>query len=308
MQIDDDFDDKQKEEVSTLRKISSVYTNAERSQATKEEEERERIEVGLLLEGLYRLYGYDFRNYAYASLRRRIWHRVYAERLGTISALQDRMLHDRSCMERLVADLVIHVTEMFRDPTFFAAFREQVVPLLKALPAFRIWHAGCSTGEEVYSTAIMLHEEGLYDRARIYATDINEEVLHTAERASYPLKKMQEYTQSYMRAGGKEAFSQYYSASENMAEFHPFLRERIVFAQHNLVTDRSFNEFHVIFCRNVLIYFNSRLQNQVHDLFYESLCHSGILILGHKESIAFTKHADSYEALDLQEKIFRKIK
>ncbi|CAG7644024.1 Chemotaxis protein methyltransferase [Paenibacillus solanacearum] len=274
----------------------------------KVEEERERLEIQLLLEGLYRFYGYDFRNYAYPSLRRRIWHRIYAERLQSVSGLLERVLHDKRCMKRLIGDLVIHVTEMYRDPSMFAAFRERVVPLLKELPAIRIWHAGCSTGEEVYSTAILLYEEGLYERSTIYATDINEEVLHAAERASYPLKKMQEYTKNYMLAGGKEAFSEYYAASGDTAVIHPMLKEHIVFAQHNLVTDRSFNEFHVIFCRNVLIYFDATLQNQVHGLFYESLTPGGYLVLGSKESITFTKHADGYETLDTQEKIFRKMK
>lgn len=307
MQINGGTDNKGAEDLTALLKQNSVYTAREEGKDSKDKE-RERIEISLLLEGLYRLYGYDFRNYAYPSIRRRIWHCIHAERLETISGLQERILHDRDCMERLVADLVIHVTEMFRDPTLFSALREQVVPLLKAMPSIRIWHAGCSTGEEVYSTAILLYEEGLYDRARIYATDINEDVLHAAERASYPLKKMQGYTKNYLRAGGKDDFSRYYNASGDMATFHPFLREKIVFAQHNLVTDRSFNEFHVIFCRNVLIYFDSMLQNQVHDLFYESLSASGILVLGHKESITFTKHAQKYEALINEEKIFRKIK
>ncbi|MED4604020.1 protein-glutamate O-methyltransferase CheR [Paenibacillus validus] len=294
--------------MASLRQVSDDYRREKEVGVTKEEEERERIEITLLLEGLFRMYGYDFRHYAYPSLRRRIRHRIDAEKLSTVSALQERVLHDRGCMERLLADLVIHVTEMFRDPSLFYAFREQVVPLLRSVPAIRIWHAGCSTGEEVYSMAILLYEEGLYDRVRIYATDINEEVLHTAEKASYPLRKMQDYTKNYMHAGGKEAFSYYYTAAGDRATFHPFLREKIVFAQHNLVTDRSFNEFHVICCRNVLIYFDGYLQNQVHDLFYESLSTEGILVLGHKESISFTKHADGYAVLDHQEKIYRKQK
>nr|WP_268893739.1 protein-glutamate O-methyltransferase CheR [Paenibacillus puerhi] len=294
--------------IYSLRRLGDVYLQSEESLPNKEEEERERIEIGLLLEGLFQMYGYDFRNYAYPSIRRRIWHRVHGEKLSTVSALQERVLHDRDCMERLLGDLVIHVTEMFRDPTLFASFREQVIPLLRQLPAIRVWHAGCSTGEEVYSMAILLYEEGLYDKVRIYATDINEEVLQVAERGAYPLKKMQDYTKNYMHAGGKDSFSRYYSAVGEMAAFHPFLREKIVFAQHNLVTDRSFNEFHVIFCRNVLIYFDNVLQNQVHHLFYESLSISGVLVLGHKESIAFTGHADGYEAIDAREKIYRKYK
>ncbi|MEK8130933.1 protein-glutamate O-methyltransferase CheR [Paenibacillus filicis] len=295
-------------ELASLQRLGDVYIRGGDKSLSKEADEREKIEIYLLLEGLYRMYGYDFRNYAFASVRRRIWHRIYAEKLPTVSALQERVLHDRACMERLLGDLVIHVTEMFRDPTLFAAFRERVVPLLRQLPSIRIWHAGCSTGEEVYSTAILMIEEGLYDKVRVYATDINEEVLQVAERGAYPLKKMQDYTKNYMLAGGKDAFSRYYSAEGELATFHPLLREKIVFAQHNLVTDRSFNEFHVIFCRNVLIYFDNTLQNQVHDLFYESLSDSGILVLGHKESIAFTGRADGYEAVDLQEKIYRKHK
>lgn len=308
MQINDGSDNKGTEAMKALLKQNSVYINTSQDDKETKDKERERIEISLLLEGLYGWYGYDFRNYAYSSMRRRIWHRIHAEGLKTVSGLQERMLHDQDCMERLIADLVIHVTEMFRDPTLFSALREQVIPLLKAAPSIRIWHAGCSTGEEVYSTAIMLYEEGLYDRARIYATDINEEVLNVAERASYPLRRMQGYTKNYLRAGGKDDFSRYYNASGDTATFHSFLREKIVFAQHSLVTDRSFNEFHVIFCRNVLIYFDSMLQNQVHDLFYESLSPSGILVLGHKESITFTKHAQKYEALVSEEKIFRKIK
>ncbi|WP_281884674.1 protein-glutamate O-methyltransferase CheR [Paenibacillus sp. YYML68] len=277
-------------------------------QRSKEEEERERIEISLLLEGVYQLYGHDFRHYAFPSIRRRIWHRVHAERLSTVSGLLERVMHDRSCLERLLNDLVIHVTEMFRDPTLFAAFREKIVPRLKELPVIRIWHAGCATGEEVYSMAILLYEEGLYNRTRLYATDINEDVLHIAERGSYPLKKIQEYTKNYMLSGGKDTFSSYYTAVEDRAIFHPFLKEKMVFAQHNLVTDRSFNEFHVILCRNVLIYFDAYLQNQVHDLFYESLGDPGILVLGQKESIAFTKRSDHYTVLDGQEKMYGKVK
>ncbi|TDF95584.1 protein-glutamate O-methyltransferase CheR [Paenibacillus piri] len=267
----------------------------------------EQLEIELLLEGVYRRYGYDFRQYAYASLRRRIWHRIHGERLKTVSELQSKALHDRSCMERLVSDLVIHVTEMFRDPGMFAAFRKQVVPMLRSLPSVRIWHAGCSTGEEVYSMAILLQEEGLYERATLYATDVNENVLQRAEQAVFPLKKMKAYTKNYILAGGKDEFSKYYTAGSDAAAFQPSLKERIVFAQHNLVTDRSFNEFHVIFCRNVLIYFDPVLQAHVHDLIYESLSGSGILVLGDKETITFTKHASSYEVLNPHEKIYGKI-
>jgi chemotaxis protein methyltransferase CheR len=265
------------------------------------------IELALLLEGVYRRYGFDFREYAPASLRRRVWRRVHAEGLTTISALQDKLLHDPNCMERLLLDLSINVTAMFRDPTFYVAFREKVVPLLRTYPFTRIWVAGCSTGEEVYSLAMLLQEEDVYDRARIYATDINESVLDRARAGVFPLDKMREYTQNYIRAGGKRAFSEYYLAKYDGAQFQRSLGENIVFAQHNLVSDRSFNEFNVIVCRNVMIYFDRALQERVHDLFYESLVTFGVLALGAKESIRFSPHEDAYEELDANERLYRKI-
>ena len=211
-------------------------------------------------------------------------------------------------MERLLLDLSINVTAMFRDPTFYAAFREKVVPVLRTHPFARIWIAGCSTGEEVYSLAILLEEEGLRERARIYATDINEEVLGRARAGVFPLDKMQEYTRNYIRAAGKRAFSEYYVAAYDGARFQRSLAENVVFAQHNLVSDRSFNEFHVIVCRNVMIYFDRPLQDRVHRLFYESLATFGILALGHKESIHFSPHESCYEELDPHEKLYRKIR
>jgi chemotaxis protein methyltransferase CheR len=280
-------------------------SGTERSGGTSDEE-REKIEIQLLLEGMFRLYGYDFRHYSYPSLRRRIWNRIYGERLQTVSELQAKVLHDHDSMKRLLAELVIHVTEMFRDPRMFAYFRKHVVPVLRNLPSIRIWHAGCSTGEEVYSMAILLHEEGLYDRTTLYATDMSEDVLHYAQQAAYPLNKMKEYTKNYILAGGKDEFSKYYSTSDNAASFHALLRSNIVFAQHNLVTDRSFNEFHVILCRNVLIYFDTELQTRVHELIYDSLCKSGFLVLGDKETITFTKYSASYELLNSQEKLYSK--
>ncbi|CAH1193722.1 Chemotaxis protein methyltransferase [Paenibacillus plantiphilus] len=218
------------------------------------------------------------------------------------------MLHDRSTMLRLLSDLTIHVTEMFRDPAMFRSFRQHVVPLLRTYPFIRIWHAGCSTGEEVYSMAILLKEEGLYDKARIYATDMNEHVLDSARGGVFPIERMQTFTRNYLEAGGKEAFSQYYTAKYDSALFHSELKSNIVFAQHNLVTDRSFNEFNVIFCRNVMIYFNKELQNHVHSLLYESLSTFGVLALGTKESISFTRHAGAYEELCPQSRLYRKIK
>jgi chemotaxis protein methyltransferase CheR len=268
----------------------------------------ERIEIELLLEGVYRHYGFDFRSYAYASLRRRIWKRVEAERLRTVTALTERVLHEPGMMERLLLDLSINVTAMFRDPHFYAAFRKQVVPLLRTYPFFRIWHAGCSSGEEVYSMAILLEEEGLYERARLYATDINEVVLQKAKAGIFPLERMQEYTENYLRAGGTRSFSEYYTAKYDGALFKPALSRHVVFSQHNLVTDRSFSEFNVILCRNVLIYFDKALQERVHGLFYDSLAMFGVLALGSKESLRFSKYEACYEALSGPEKIYRKVR
>ena len=260
-----------------------------------------------MLEAIYQHYGFDFRGYAPGSLKRRLWRRAYAEKVETMSALQDRVLHDPAVMERLLLDLSINVTSMFRDPTFFQALRERVVPLLRTYPFVRIWNAGCSTGEETLSLAILLREEGLYERARIYATDINESVLKVARSGAFPLEKMRDYTENYIRAGGTESFSSYYSVEGETARFKPELFEQVVYAQHNLVSDAPFNVFNVIVCRNVMIYFGKKLQDRVHELFYESLDPFGILALGHKESIKFTKYEDRYEALDASEKLYRKM-
>ena len=268
----------------------------------------ERIEIELLLEGIFRHYGFDFRAYAYASIRRRLWKRIEEERLPSVSALQERVLHEPEMMEKLLLDLSINVTSMFRDPGFYVAFREHVVPLLRTYPFIRIWHAGCSTGEEVYSMAMLLREEGLYDRSRIYATDINEVVLKRAKAGIFPLERMQEYTDNYMRAGGKRSFSEYYTAKYGGALFDQSLTKNVVFSQHNLVTDRSFSEFNVILCRNVLIYFDKTLQSKVHSLFYDSLAMFGVLVLGSKETPRFMAHEECYEQIAPPEKIFRKVR
>ena len=268
----------------------------------------EEIEIGLLTEGIFRHYGFDFRDYSLPSLRRRIWKRVLAEGLTTVSGLIEKVLHDPQSMERLLLDLSINTTAMFRDPTFYLAFRRKVVPVLRTYPFVRIWHAGCSTGEEVYSMAMLLHEEGLYDRCRIYATDINEAVLQKAKSGIFPLSTMQENTSNYIAAGGTGTFSDYYTARYDYAIFRPALRENVVFAQHNLVTDSSFNHFNVIFCRNVLIYFNNALQDRVQQLFLQSMEMFGILGLGKKESLKFTNVAENYEDVDTEERLFRRIK
>ena len=270
--------------------------------------ELEQIEIELLLEGIYQHYGFDFRSYAYASIRRRLWKRIEAEGLTTISALQDQVLHNPPMMEKLLLDLSINVTSMFRDPGFYRVFREQVVPTLRTYPFIRIWHAGCATGEEVYSMAIMLEEEALYERSRIYATDINEVVLQKAKSGIFPLDRMQEYTENYIAAGGKRAFSDYYTAKYGGALFSPHLTKNVVFSQHNLVTDRSFSEFNVILCRNVLIYFDKTLQSRVLTLFYDSLAMFGILALGSKESLRFSPYEECYEQINGPEKIYRKVR
>jgi chemotaxis protein methyltransferase CheR len=265
----------------------------------------EDIEVGLLLEGVYRQYGYDFREYAMPSVRRRVRHLVREEGLTTVSGLQERVLHDPQCLQRFLLALSVNVTSMFRDPAFYKALRSRVVPLLRTYPKVRIWHAGCATGEEAYSFAILLEEEGLYDRCHIYATDMSEPVLKMAAAGEVPLRGMRENTANYIRSGGRRAFASFYAAVGDRAVLHPSLRRNIVFAQHNLVTDGSFNEFNVVLCRNVLIYFNRDLQDRVHRLFYQSLVRLGFLALGSKETVRFSAHQGAYE--DLGERIYRKV-
>ncbi|MDX6515472.1 MAG: chemotaxis protein methyltransferase CheR [Gaiellaceae bacterium] len=268
----------------------------------------EELELELLLEAVFRRYGFDFRGYAPASLKRRLWRRVRAEGMETIAALQQRLLRDPLCMERLLLDLSINVTAMFRDPSFYLAFRSKVVPILRTYPFLRIWIAGCSTGEEVYSLAILLREEGLAERARIYATDINEAVLDRGRKGVFPLDRMKEYTENYLRAGGKSSFSEYYLAAYEGARFDPALVDNVVFARHNLVQDGSFNEFQVVLCRNVMIYFDRSLQQRVLDLLADSLATFGVLALGHKESIRFTEQEPGFEVLDADQKLYRKVK
>jgi chemotaxis protein methyltransferase CheR len=275
--------------------------------SVQKKNELETIEIQLLLEGLFRYYGFDFRDYALASLKRRIWNVMHAEELSTVSGLQEKVLHDPACLERFLLGLSVHVTAMFRNPTFYLAFRHQVVPLLRTYPFIRIWHAGCSTGEEVYSMAILMEEEGLYNRCRIYATDMNEMVLRKAKAGIFPLDLMQEYTQNYLQSGGKHSFSHYYTAAYENAIFRSSLKKNIIFSQHNLAIDGSFNEFNVILCRNVLIYFNQSLQQRVHKLLYESLSRFGVLGLGRQETLKFTPHEQQYEALDKREKLYRRI-
>lgn len=271
-------------------------------------QEVEKIEIDLLLEAIYRYHGYDFRNYTQSFIQRRILQRVRNENLASISALQEKILRDPEMMKKLFSDFAINVTEMFRDPEFFKSFRKNLIPFVRDYPDIRIWHVGCSTGEEIYSMAILLHEEGLYEKAKIYATDLNTKVLDQAKKGTFSLANMQLYTKNYIEAGGRRAFSEYYKVVGEQVVFHPFLQKNIVFAEHNLVTDSSFNEFDIIICRNVLIYFNKSLQNDVHQLFYESLSLLGFLGLGKREGIKFTSHGNCYEEIDSAEKLYRKYK
>jgi chemotaxis protein methyltransferase CheR len=266
----------------------------------------EAIEIDLLLEGVYQRYGYDFRDYGKAHARRRILHRLAMSGLNSIADLQHKVLHDESFFHILLQDLSINTTEMFRDPDFFLELREQVIPVLKTYPFIKIWHAGCSTGEEVYSMAIILKEEGLLNRSQIYATDFNPVVLQTAREAIYPALQMKDHTRNYIKSGGKYSFSDYYSARYDSAILKKSLKENVVFADHNLVTDGVFGEMHLVICRNTLIYFNKVLQDKVIGLFKDSLISGGFLCLGSKESLTFSAHKEAFNPIVAKWKIFRK--
>jgi chemotaxis protein methyltransferase CheR len=268
--------------------------------------EVEDLELDLLVEGIYRRYGNDFRDYARASLRRRVMNMVNDEGLPSISSLQEQVLHRTEAMERLLLHLSIGVTSMFRDPGFFAGLREKVVPYLHTVPFVRVWCAGCSTGEEAYSMAILLHEEGLLERSRIYATDMNAPSIEKAKAGIYPIDQIKDYTANYRAAGGKRPFSEYYTAQYDHAIIKQSLRQKIVFAQHNLAVDASFNEFNLVLCRNVMIYFNLTLQQRVHELLFNSLRRFGVLAVGRRESLRNTGHEQDYEAIDQRERIYRK--
>lgn len=266
----------------------------------------EDIELQLLLEAIYIQYGYDFRDYARASVKRRLSHRLALSGLQSFSQLQHAVLRDRQLFEQITLDLSINVTEMFRDPSFYRTLRQEVVPVLKTYPFVKIWHAGCASGEEVYSMAILLTEENLYNRCQIYATDFNEVVLQQAREAIYPVEKMKHYSTNYLQAGGKSTLADYYTASYDLAIIHQELKKNILFAAHNLVTDGTFGEMHLIMCRNVLIYFNKELQTRVIKLFVDSLCRQGFLCLGSKESLRFLPYHDLFDEVVPHEKIYRK--
>ena len=268
--------------------------------------DNERLEIQLLLEAIYQKYGYDFRDYACAHTKRRLEHRLSLEDLPSFSHMQHKVIYDEIFFDQLLLDLSINVTEMFRDPWFYRRVREAVIPHLKTYPFIKVWHAGCSAGQEVYSMGILLEEEGMKERSQIYATDFNEIILAKAKDGIYPMDLVREYTNNYQKAGGVHSFSDYYTADYDSVVMKRSLKEQILFSSHNLVTDGVFGEMQVIFCRNVLIYFNRELQNKVLELFYDSLCPGGFLCLGSKENIKFSSVANKFEAVAEREKIYRK--
>ena len=264
------------------------------------------IELRLLMEAIYLRYSYDFRDYTGASQKRRVAYALAQFGLPNVSALQNRVLHDPAVFAQLLQFLTIPVSEMFRDPAYFLALRQQVVPVLHTYPSVKIWVAGCSTGEEAWSIAIMLHEEGLLKRTQIYATDINPASIEKARQGIFPLEAVKGYTTNYQQSGGTSAFSDYYTAAYGGARFDPSLCADVIFADHSLATDSVFAETQLVSCRNVLIYFNRKLQDRALGLFHESLCHRGFLGLGSKESIDFSGYAERFDTLAKAERIYRK--
>ncbi|BAP78017.1 chemotaxis protein methyltransferase CheR [Pseudomonas sp. MT-1] len=265
------------------------------------------IELKLLIEAIYLRYSYDFRDYSSASLKRRVLLALKQMQCENISELQRRILYDPQAFMELLQFLTIPVSEMFRDPSYYLALREQVIPVLRTYPSLKIWIAGCSTGEEVYSMAILLKEEGLLDRTILYATDINPRSLERARQGIFNIDNMRQYTSNYQGAGGKHSLSDYYTAAYDSAIMDKSLKENITFADHSLATDSVFAETQLISCRNVLIYFNKPLQNRAFGLFYDSLCHRGFLGLGSKETVEFSGYAEQFEAFDKPERVFRKL-
>ncbi len=265
-------------------------------------------ELRELIESLNFIYGYDFSDYSEASLKRRIINYMQNRKYVSVSELGKLLVKNDNLFEEFIQEITVTVTEMFRDPAFYKALREKVIKRLATYPFIKIWIAGCATGEEAYSVAILLMEEMLYERSIIYATDINQRSLETAKEGVYPLDKMKSFTLNYQHSGGMKSFSEYYKAKYGSALFDRSLRNNIVFSPHNLVADKSFNEFQMVMCRNVLIYFNRNLQNNVINLFYDSLCPLGILGLGSKESLLFSDKRNSFDEIDRKEKIFIKIK
>ncbi|WP_334186629.1 CheR family methyltransferase [Noviherbaspirillum sp.] len=265
------------------------------------------IELKLLLEGVYLTYQHDFRQYAVASLRRRIMQAMVQFDCKTVSQLQSRVLHEPEVFAKMLQYFTVQVSEMFRDPMYFKAIREQVVPVLKTYPSVKIWIAGCSTGEEVWSLAILLAEEGLLDNTLIYATDINADSLKTAETGIYSVDRIADFSTNYLQSGGRHSLSDYYTTGYGGAIFNRDLRKRMVFADHSLATDSVFSEVQFVSCRNVLIYFNPELQERAIGLFADSLVNRGFLGLGSKESLRFTRHADTFTEFARIEKIYQRV-
>jgi chemotaxis protein methyltransferase CheR len=270
------------------------------------DDDTDKIGMETLLEGIRKRYGYDFTHYSRASLKRRVDRAREQARVPTYTALLDRLFHDERCFDEFLRSLSITVTAMFRDPPFYRAVREKIVPMLKTFPFVKIWHAGCATGEEVYSMAILLHEEGFLDRARIYATDFNKHSLGGAQEGVYPIKNMDVYAANYRAAGGKGNFADYTSTSYDLLKFKDYLKRHVTFSYHNLVTDGVFGEMNLICCRNVLIYFDKILQDHVLSQFTESLHHGGFLCLGNKEALNFSAVKSYFEPIDAKQRIYRK--
>lgn len=266
----------------------------------------ENIEIYLLMEAIFRRYGYDFRDYGKAHTKRRVHHRLALSGISTISELIHKVLYDESFFQLFLQDLSINTTEMFRDPEFFKEIREHVLPILSTYPFIKIWHAGCSSGEEVYSMAILLEEENLYDRTQMYGTDFNHQILDTAREGIYSMGNIRDYTHNYTKSGGKASFSDYYNAKYDSAIIESRLKKNVVFSDHNLVTDAPFGEMNLIMCRNTLIYFNKTLQDKVIKLFFESLIPGGYLCIGSKESLAFSAYRDAFEVVHSKLRIYKK--
>ncbi len=265
------------------------------------------LELKLLLEAVYQRYHYDFRDYALASLRRRMRHAMARFDCENLGALQHRLLSEPDTFAQAMQFFTVQVSEMFRDPAYFKVLREHAIPVLRTYPSIKIWIAGCSTGEEVWSLAILLHEEGLLDRTIIYATDINPEALHAAEAGAFGLDRLAQFSRNYLAAGGTGSLSDYYSSGYGSVVFDRALKRNIVFADHSLATDTVFSEVHLVSCRNVLIYFQRALQDRAIGLFHEALVHKGFLGLGSKESLQFGEHADEFEACAREQRLYRKV-
>jgi chemotaxis protein methyltransferase CheR len=264
------------------------------------------IELRVLLEAIYQRYHYDFREYAISSLRRRVRQAMSRFGCARLADLQHRLLHEPELFSQAMQFFTVQVSEMFRDPEYFLALREHAIPVLRTYPSLKIWVAGCSTGEEAWSMAILLHEEGLLERTLLYATDINPDALEAAERGVFGIDRMAQFSGNYLRAGGKASLSDYYNTAYNGAAMDRQLKRNIVFADHSLATDSVFSEVQLVSCRNVMIYFNRELQDRAIGLFHEALVHRGFLGLGSKESLQFGRHAQDFEAVLREQRLYRR--